>query len=63
MRVTDGHVREKLFPTSNNAQLSSEAELSAWLPPAASGVPAWLGWVQKPLTDTLSSPVCTKAVD
>ena len=61
---------EKLLPAfsaSNNAQLKYEAEqspcLPGCLPPAASGVSAWLGWAQKPLTDTLSIPVWTRTVD
>ena len=37
--------------------------LPACLSAAASGVPAWLGWAQKPLTDTLSSPVWTRTLD
>ena len=47
------HAEYSLHPTLLSWVLKLSC-LPAWLPPAASGVPAWLGWAQKPLTDTLS---------
>ena len=56
------HAEYSLHPTLISWVLKLSC-LPAGLPPAASGVPAWLGWAQKPLTDTLSSPVWTRIVD